>query len=143
MSTPAASASPYVNRRQFERFSLRPMYTAVSVRRRGAEHSSSVRRRGAEHSSRLDGHAYDIGEGGVNFELDEPVLPGESVDIEIELPGCARRIKASGEVVRCEDDPNDVLGPSRMALRFDGFESDLDLPALRRYLGEGWLMRAA
>ncbi len=132
MSSPAASDSPYVNRRQFERFSLRPMYTAVSVQRRGAEHGS-----------RLDGHAYDIGEGGVNFELDEPVLPGESVDIEIELPGCARRIKASGEVVRCEDDPNDVLGPSRMALRFDGFESDLDLPALRRYLGEGWLMRAA
>lgn len=132
MSTSAASADPYVNRRRFERFSLRPMYTAVSVRRRGAEHGS-----------RLDGHAYDIGEGGVNFELDEPVLPGESVDIEIELPGCDRRIKASGEVVRCEDDPADVLGPSRMALRFDGFESDLDLPALRRYLGEGWLMRAA
>ena len=132
MSSPAASASPYVNRRQFERFSLRPMYTAVSVQRRGAEHGS-----------RLDGHAYDIGEGGVNFELDEPVMPGESVDIEIELPGCGRRIKAIGEVVRCEDDPNDVLGPSRMALRFDGFESDLDLPAQRRYLGEGWLMRAA
>lgn len=125
-------APAHVNRRQFERFSLRPMYTAVSLRRRG---EPSVRR--------LDGHAYDIGEGGVNIELDEPLSPGEPVIIDLELPGCGRRIQAQGSVVRCEEDPRDVLGPARLAVRFDGFEDARDLPALRRYLGEGWLMRAA
>lgn len=124
--------SAFVNRRRFERFSLRPMYTAVSVRR----HADAA-------SSRLDGHAYDIGEGGVNIEVDEPLVAGEPVEIEIDLPGCSRRIAAHGRIVRCEDDPHDVLGPCRLAVKFEGFESDLDLPALRRYLGEGWLMRAA
>ncbi|MEY3024120.1 MAG: PilZ domain-containing protein [Phycisphaerales bacterium] len=124
--------SAFVNRRRFERFSLRPMYTAVSVRRNGE--ASSLR---------LDGHAYDIGEGGVNIEIDEPIVAGEPIEIEIDLPGCARRIAAQGRVVRCEDDPDDVLGPCRLAVKFEGFASDLDLPALRRYLGEGWLMRAA
>lgn len=133
MSLLAPSApSAFVNRRRFERFSLRPMYTAVSLRRRSDDHSA-----------RLDGHAYDIGEGGVNVEIDEPVVAGEPIEIEIELPGCSRRIAAHGRVVRCEDDPADVLGPCRLAVKFEGFESDLDLPALRRYLGEGWLMRAA
>ena len=124
--------SAFVNRRRFERFSLRPMYTAVSLRRRSDDASS-----------RLDGHAYDIGEGGVNVEIDEPIVAGEPIEIEIELPGCSRRIAAQGRVVRCEDDPADVLGPCRIAVKFEEFESDLDLPALRRYLGEGWLMRAA
>jgi hypothetical protein len=127
-----AAPSAFVNRRRFERFSLRPMYTAVSLRRRSDDASS-----------RLDGHAYDIGEGGVNVEIDEPIVAGEPIELEIDLPGCSRRIAALGRVVRCEDDPADVLGPCRLAVKFEGFASDLDLPALRRYLGEGWLMRAA
>lgn len=122
----------FVNRRRFERFSLRPMYTAISLRRASDSHGS-----------RLDGHAYDIGEGGVNVEIDEPVLAGEPIEIEIDLPGCARRIAATGRVVRCEEDPADVLGPCRMAIEFEHFANEHDLPALRRYLGEGWLMRAA
>ena len=85
LAPPAPSA--FVNRRRFERFSLRPMYTAVSLRRRSDDASS-----------RLDGHAYDIGEGGVNVEIDEPIVAGEPIEIEIELPGCSRRIAAQGRV---------------------------------------------
>ncbi len=104
-----------VNRRRFERFSLRPMYTSVSLHRRGEAGTH-----------RLDGHAYDICEGGLSVEID-------------------------GEVVRLEDDFGSLsadrslalIGPARVAVRFDRFASDEDLPTLRRYLGQGWLQRAA
>jgi hypothetical protein len=127
-----------VNRRRFERFSLRPMYTSVSLRKQGG-------------TAAVAGHAYDIGEGGVSVEVDEALVPGERVAVEIDLPGCSRVIAAEGEVVRLEDEfgPLTVdrslvpIGPARVAVRFDRFGNGQDLPALRRYLGEGWLQRAA
>jgi hypothetical protein len=135
-----ATRSFPMNRRRFERFSLRPMYTSVSLHRRGDCQSH-----------RLDGHAYDICEGGLSVEVDEAVAPGERVAVEIDLPGCPRVIRADGEVVRLEDDFGSLaadrslalIGPARVAVRFDRFATDEDLPTLRRYLGQGWLQRAA
>lgn len=102
-------------------------YCAVSVRRGGV-------------GPTLTGHAYDISMGGVRFELDEPLLEGEQVELTVHLPGRHPvTIHAHGEVVRMHDEP-DEIGPVRMGARFRGRMRQPDLNALAGYVNHG--MRA-
>lgn len=99
-----------LNRRRFERFSTRPMYTPVVVRLAGLPVG--------------EGHAYDISEGGVRFELDAPIPPGTPVEMTITLPGRSpetdRRIAVAANVVWARRDP-DEPGPVQMAAAFTRF----------------------
>lgn len=103
-----------IEQRQTERFRLEPMLTSVEVTRAGGMPA--------------DGHAYDISETGLRFELDEPVPAGEFVSVTLQWPGAGPAIQVDGEVVwvhLAEDDP----GPRRMGVRFTSVE-----PAMRARL---------
>lgn len=131
MSTLATS----VDRRQFRRYTLQPMYSPVAV--------TVVDEDGAGGTLvELDGHAYDISEGGLRLELDEPIGVGAVADVRIQLPGLDNMVRATGVVV-WENDPDDDPGPRRMAMRFLDFLEPEDHERLVRYLGEGWLRMAA
>ncbi len=101
-----------LNRRRFERFATSPMYTPLAVRLAVAG--------GRVH----EGHAYDISEGGVRFELDDPIAPGTPIEITITLPGATprrdRSFAATGQVVWSRRDP-DEPGPTQMAAVFTRF----------------------
>lgn len=107
-------------RRLHERFATAPMYTTISAR---TEREVGFSRHG---------HAYDISEGGVRFELDRPMQPGTPVAVQIALPsatveaspkGPARTIFATGQVVWCEaSEP----GPAKLAVAFSGFAHESD-----------------
>ncbi len=122
-----------VNRRRFERFHLDPGFTPVRVRT-GA---------GA-----MDGHTYDISEGGVQFELDHPVAVGSSVMIEIELPAplvgsremVNRVVGAEADIVWADDSEP---GPARMAAVFTRFAREADRERLHRALSHWLRLRAA
>ncbi len=109
--------TPDENRRQFERFAVIPAYTEVVVRLPGR-------------AEPLEGHAYDISEGGVRMELDEPIEPGTSIVVEVKLPpGNAKasgieEVLARGTVMWADDDG--VPGPVRMGVLFDEFASNVD-----------------
>ncbi|MBL9149492.1 MAG: PilZ domain-containing protein [Phycisphaerae bacterium] len=121
-------------RRRHTRFKVMPMYSFVTVRRGGSADDAAA--------SMPSGHVYDISEGGVRFELDEPLPEGERVAVEISLPGCDKTIAVSGKVVRVNDVDDDP-GPRRMALMFESFANEATREALRRYLRQRWLERAA
>ena len=119
------------NRRQFERFALPAMYTAVQATRPSQPADEP-----------LTGHAYDISEGGARIELDEPLPEGEPLRVNFNLPGQTSAIAANASVVWVnpeEDDP----GPRRMALRFTDFVSSADHARLVRFLGSGVTRLAA
>ncbi len=120
-------------RRRHARFKVVPMYTTVHVRR-----DAKVMPIAGD----LDGHLYDISEGGVRFELDEALPEGERVRIEIGLPGCRRLIDAWGKIVRVNSEDDDP-GPRRMALMFDTFVDQASRDELHHYLSQRWLERAA
>ena len=119
------------NRREFDRFSLPPMYTRVVVRR-----GSGMR------VEELTGHAYDLSEGGLRIELDEPLEPGEHVSLHLGLPGEDVDVFASGRVVWVGDADDDP-GPRRAALQFVKFSTRDDRRRLVRFLGSGMFDRAA
>ncbi len=121
------------NQRQFERFALAPMYTAVSVVAAG---------QGQEGSEPVAGHAYDISIAGARIELDQGFQPGDVVHATFELPGGVERIEVDGPVVWVNDDEDDPAA-RRMAIRFTSFRSESDFQRLCRYLGSGVLYRAA
>jgi hypothetical protein len=129
-------------RRRHTRFRVSPMYTRLTVRRLDATQPSADAGMSSSplpaQPPELDGHIYDISEGGVRFELDEPLADGEVVLVEIALPGCQRLIRAEGRIVRVNDADDDP-GPRRMALRFDRFADEGSKAALTKYLGDGWL----
>ena len=113
------------DRRRFERFTVPPMLSSVQVVRG---------------PRCCEGHVYDVGLGGMRFELDAPLPKGAEVSVEFTLPGCAGAICAKARVVRVfakSDDP----GPRRMAVEFESF-SDAGEAMLSRYLGQKWLRRA-
>lgn len=119
------------NQRAFERFSLPPMYSPITVQR-GHGGPAQV----------LRGHAYDISEGGARVELDEALDADESIEIVVSLPGSSRAFKATAQVAwvaEADDDP----GPRRVGFQFDGFATPTDRDALLEYLGSGFLRRAA
>lgn len=125
-----------INKRKFERFVLKACYTPVSVRIVGSQGAA------------LEGHAYDISEGGTMFELDEPIEPGTSVAMQLTLPiapgqsdlESARTIFVFGNVVWLDlSEP----GPARMAIVFTQFAKLGDKERLLRQLGSGTYARAA
>jgi len=119
------------NRRTHERFVLAPMYSSVAAIPAGSPRSDA-----------LLGHAYDISAGGVRIELDEPLMPGERVRVNIALPGQTAEVGASGDVVWVNDEQDDP-GPRRMALRFTSFDSPADRMRLIDCIGAGEFRRAA
>lgn len=105
-----------LSRRRFQRLTLPAMYTGVRVRFMNDEKFT------------LEGHAYDISEGGIQFELDRGIDPGTPIALEITLPnsfgaeegadGPGRAIFVLGNVVWIDD--SDV-GPVRLAMTFTRF----------------------
>lgn len=127
-----------INRRRFERFAVSPMYTPVRVRLQSDEEFT------------LEGHAYDLSEGGVRFELDNPIEPGTPIALEVELPrnpgwagddpGPGRAVYMLANVVWCDtEDP----GPARMAAAITRFARAGDRERLMRQLTAGRFLRAA
>jgi c-di-GMP-binding flagellar brake protein YcgR len=108
-----------VCRRGHERLRLAPMYSAVSASR--------------DRATTLHGHVYDISAGGVRIELDEPLDPGESVALSLDLPGTTQLVEADASVVWCHDEQDDP-GPRRMALRFIEFPKEGHRQRLAEFL---------
>ncbi len=121
------------DRRRTERFITSPMHHAVSIRTFDAD------------TFKYDGHAYDISEGGICFELMDPIAPGTEVGVMIHLPigfdrGPGRAVFVSGRVVWLSDCTE--VGPVRMGVVFDRFSRVGDQQRLHRFLNQG-ICRAA
>ena len=128
-----------LNRRRFERFQLPPAYTDIRVR--------TLDQTEFTHS----GHAYDISESGIRFELDEPIAPGTPVAIEIMLPGLdepwssdtgpGRAVFVLANLIWVNEE--DLPGPVRLAAAFTSFARAGDRERLMRQLVAGRFRRAA
>lgn len=136
--TPASTAAPinpHINRRQHERFELRPMYTSLKARPMDRT------------TFRDEGHAYNISEGGVCFELDRAYEPGTMLALQVDLPSLAidpgpgRAIYLVGRVVWVDED--EAPGPVRMALSVHSFPRAGDRERLLAQFGARVLKRAA
>jgi len=96
----------------------------------------------------FDGHAWDISEGGIQFELDREVPAGTAVAIQIMLPtlaselGPGRSIFVLANIVWADADP-DEPGPVRHAAAFTSFARLGDKERLMRSLVQGRYARAA
>jgi hypothetical protein len=107
------------NRRRHPRLEVPPMYTAITIQ--------------APDFGRLEGHAYDVSEGGVQFELDQPLEPGTRVEITLELPNSfgypqpanprEREVHAVGNIIWVDQSEP---GPVRLALAFTRFQGEDD-----------------
>lgn len=125
----------FTNRRSFERFAMHPMYTPVTVRL------------SPDAATDLEGHAYDVSEGGVRFELDEAIAPGTPVTLRITIPAgegnaSPQGVEVQANVVWIDNDP-DEPGPVRMAAVFTRFERPADRGRLLAQLTRGGFARAA
>jgi hypothetical protein len=95
----------------------------------------------------LDGHCYDLSEGGVQFELDDALPAGTPIELNIELPNGTlgqpeqeRLVRVVGNVVwNDQTEP----GPVRMAAVFSKFVAGVDKDRLFRHIAGGHLTRAA
>ncbi|HYE03322.1 MAG TPA: PilZ domain-containing protein [Phycisphaerales bacterium] len=125
-----------LNRRQFARYRVEPMYTRVLLRPEGAEDFD------------IEGHAYDISEGGVRFEADRTLLPGTKVAMRLELSPAAPEADGARELIEVlativwvedEDDPP----PVRTAAVITGFAGAVDRERLRSACAAGRLRLAA
>lgn len=132
-----ASADAGRNRREYERFTLPAAYSPVSVRL------------GPETVFAREGHAYNISEGGVMLELDDPIEPGAEVAVQITLPGFfedggpGRAVFALGRVVWVHAEDVEDGGAVRLAIAFTLFARRGDRERLRRNLASGRYARAA
>ena len=124
-----------INRRAHERFKVQPGYTSMALRRHPDEDEYT-----------LEGHVYDISEGGVCFELDRPIDPGQTVSIRVDLPitvddsGPGRSVFLTGNVVWCDlEEP----GACRMAVAITRFDRSGDRERLLKTLTRGRYTRAA
>lgn len=95
----------------------------------------------------LDGHAYDVSEGGIQFELDRGLAPGTPIAVQLILPpegdeGTGRSVFAMATVVWLAADP-DEPGPARMAAVFNSFVRLGDRERLIKHLVRGRFARAA
>ncbi|MGD9692982.1 MAG: PilZ domain-containing protein [Phycisphaerales bacterium] len=126
------------SRRRHDRFVVPPMYTPISVRTLD------------EDVFRWEGHAYDISEGGLQFECDRAFSPGSQLALKIELPGVgltAQQMRGAsglpvfvmGNVVWLEDE--DEPGPARMALAITRFARAGDRERLMGRLDSGFFLR--
>lgn len=124
-----------INRRKHERFIVPPMYTPICVRLLDDTNTT------------MDGHAYDVSESGIQFELDRSIAPGTPVAIQIMLPQgdqdeLGRSVFVIANVVWLTDD-SDEPGPSRMAAVFSSFARLGDRERLIRQLVRSRFTRAA
>lgn len=126
------------DRRQHPRFVLPSMYTAVEVRPLDSERFE------------WKGHAYDISEGGMRFELDNAIELGSQIAVRIQLPGAQqlkiterRPVYAFANVVWLEEEDVDQSGPVRMACVFKRFVLPGDSERLRGRLKSGRYSLAA
>lgn len=97
-----------------------------------------------------EGHAYDLSESGLQFELDSALRPGTPVLIEVTLPAREwpesdtaakdRTIAAIGNIVWADESEP---GPVRMAMTVTRFASEADRERLMDQLSSGRLARAA
>jgi hypothetical protein len=124
------------NRRLHQRFTLPAMYAPVAVRLLGEEQFTYT------------GHAYDISEGGLRFELDRGIDAGTQVAVQVTLPGEARpddgpgrSVFAFANIVWLQDE--DEPGPVRMAAVFSRFAREGDRERLLRQLKSGRFAEAA
>ncbi|HYE61381.1 MAG TPA: PilZ domain-containing protein [Phycisphaerales bacterium] len=106
------------NRRQHERVNVAPMYTHVGV---------TIPSTGEV----LDGHSYDVSEGGVQIELDDAIEPGTQVSMELVLPLVGRiRLADEDRIVRVTGNvawvDDSEPGPVRLAIAFTRFASEAD-----------------
>lgn len=120
------------DRRRHQRFVLPSMYTLIEARPLDREEFC------------WSGHAYDLSEGGLRFELDCPVEPGTTIALRIQLPGATtlryaerRPVYAFANVVWIEEEDLDQSGPVRMACVFKRFVLPGDLDRLRERLSSG------
>lgn len=126
-----------INRRRFERFELPPMYSSVRIRPLWSDRYTH------------EGHAYDVSEGGLRFETDDPLTPGTPVAIELLLPRApgednderGRAVYAFGNIIWVNDE--DVPGPVRMAAVFTRFVRAGDRERLMSQLVANRYRRAA
>ncbi len=127
-----------IDRRRHPRFAVSPGYTPVRLRLLTEDHFTR------------SGHAYDISEGGVRFEMDIPVEPGTPVAMEIMLPeqpgvlhtndGPGRAVFVIGNVVWCDiEEP----GPANMAMAITRYARSGDKERLMRRLTTGAYARVA
>lgn len=124
------------DRRQHVRYELPVMYTRVMLRTLDTDEFL------------WEGHAYDISEGGVRFELDRGIEPGTPVVMRLDLPTShmerrteRRSVFAFANVVWLEDE--DEVGPVRMAAVFTRYARSGDRELLRRRLSQGHYALAA
>jgi hypothetical protein len=123
-------------RRRYPRFEVEPMYTPIAVRLLD------------EDAFRLEGHAYDVSEGGLRFETDLPIAPGTKVALQITLPtmnaatgGPGRAVFVFANVVWLEDE--DEPGPYKMAAVFSHWARAGDRERLLREFRTGVYRLAA
>lgn len=114
------------NRRIGPRYVLPVAYTPIAVRMLDEEVFT------------MEGHAYDISAGGVQFELDQGIEPGTRVAVRIHLPtrvgdiGPGRAVFAFGNVVWNDDED---VGPVRLAVAFTSFARTGDEERLMQQIG--------
>ena len=135
----SVSISRHIERRQFPRFVVEPMYTPVGARVEGGAD-------GEDAPFDLEGHAYDISEGGARFELDRAVAPGTAIAMRVFLPGVGERdegrsVLVYANVVWSED--TDEAGPYRTAAVFTHFARAGDRDRLVRHFASGRYRMAA
>ena len=125
------------DRRSFPRFQLEPMYTPLAIGDLGEQSPLSN-----------EGHAYDISEGGVRFEAEQPIPPGSTVQMRITLPNLSehdlesnRTVLVTANVVWLEDE--DEPGPYKMAAIFRSFARVGDRERLLRQFASGRYRAAA
>lgn len=137
-SLPSMDPFPLRERRRHARFSVPPMYSPVAVRTLDSDEFA------------FEGHAYDVSEGGLQFELDRPFEPGTRLAMRLELPGAmgfgrspqggpgrdmgpGRAIFVFATVVWVAEDE---FGPARMAAVFSMFCRASDKDRLKRALAQ-------
>lgn len=134
----AVPISRHLERRKFPRFVVEPMYTPIAARiETGGEEDAPFD---------LEGHAYDISEGGARFELDQAVTPGTRIAMRIFMPGLderdeGRSVLVYANVVWVAD--ADEAGPYRTAAVFTHFARACDRDRLLRHFAGGRYRLAA
>lgn len=125
-----------IDRRQHERFAVNPSVTPILVRTLD------------ETEFRRTGHAYDISEGGVRFELDIPIDPGTPIAMQIDVPapphqeivGPGRAVFVLANVIWADEDEP---GACVMAAAITRFCRAGDKDRLLRRLTANRFLRAA
>ena len=110
-------------RRENQRFTLRPDVSRVVV------HCDM---------NPLEGHAYDLSNHGIRLELDEALVQGQRIEIDLFTTGNINAIHFTGIVKRIFDEDDDP-GPRRMGIEIKRFGSKMDEIRLNAFVNCGSL----